>query len=226
MKNRKQMHLFSSILAVTAFLLLSSAAYGDLYWETEVAGGGIPKDTVKNCLSSNAFRTESVNGTTIVDYETATMYQLNVNEKTYIKIDLEDAAGGKMGELLKKMNDRMKVTPTDETKEIAGYKCRKYNAVNAMGVTEYWVSKGVEGYREFFRIMNGKMKKMAEKSPMLKQMNMGGLMNIDGFPVQTVINIMGVKSTITLKKIEKKSLSKDIFKVPEDYKLKKMPSFK
>jgi hypothetical protein len=47
----------------------------------------------------------------------------------------------------------------------------------------------------------------------------------EGFPVRTVSNVMGMKSTTTLKKIEKKSLSKDLFKVPDGYTLQelKMP---
>ena len=47
----------------------------------------------------------------------------------------------------------------------------------------------------------------------------------EGFPLRTLSNAMGMKSTTILKKIEKKSLSKDPFKVPGGYKLKelKMP---
>jgi hypothetical protein len=56
-------------------------------------------------------------------------------------------------------------------------------------------------------------------------MNMGGMSGKEGFPVQTVSNVMGMKTITTLKKIEKKSLSKTLFKVPGGYKLKelKMP---
>jgi hypothetical protein len=47
----------------------------------------------------------------------------------------------------------------------------------------------------------------------------------EGFPVKTESNVMGMKTTTTLKKIEKKSLSKNVFKVPGGYKIKelKMP---
>jgi hypothetical protein len=53
-------------------------------------------------------------------------------------------------------------------------------------------------------------------------MNMGGMSGKEGFPVKTVSNVMGMKTTTTLKKIEKKSLSKNLFKVPGGYKLKEL----
>jgi hypothetical protein len=45
-------------------------------------------------------------------------------------------------------------------------------------------------------------------------MNIVGFSGKHGFPVKTVNNMMGMTVTTTLQKIEKKSLSKDLFKVP------------
>ena len=41
------------------------------------------------------------------------------------------------------------VTPTDEMKTIAGYKCRKYNVRIAVMNVEYWVSKDVRAIATF-----------------------------------------------------------------------------
>ncbi len=242
MKNRKQMLYLPLLLAV--FFIFSPTAYCDLYWESEVTSSGMPEglpsnlpkqaleqmkaqfkpktEIVKNYLSSNTFRTETPGNIMIMEFDTASMYQLNTKDKTYIKFDLMAAIEEKKDMMAKMMNDSMKVTPTKETKEISGYKCKKYN-VTIMGAnTEYWVSKDVKGLDEF-KGMNKKMEKIAEKSPMLKRMNMAGMMNkLDGFPVQTVMNIMGINTITTLKTIEKKSLDKELFKVPKDYKLKEM----
>ena len=55
-----------------------------------------------------------------------------------------------------------------------------------------------------------------------------GIQAKEGFPVNTVNKVMGMTTTSTLKKIEKRSLSKDLFKVPGGYKLRevKLPSMK
>lgn len=246
MKNRKWMCLPLLLMALFVF---SPAAYADLYWESEMksagAAEGFPKnlpkqmreqmtanfkpgtEIIKSYLSSHAFRTETPDNIMIMQFDSMNMYQIDPGEKTYVKFDLA-AMGANKGKMPGNINMDMNVKPTKDTKEIAGYKCKKYN-VTIMGAdSEYWVSKDVKGYKEF-RAMNEKMEKMAEKSPMLKQMNMAGMMNkLDGFPVQTVVTAMGVKTTTTLKSIEKKSLNKNLFKVPKDYKLRqtKMPFMK
>lgn len=222
------------------FLTFSSAAFGDLYWESEstTAGGptnlpkNLPKqvrekilaqfkgtsETVKHYLTSSASRTEQKDHIMIIDFVSMMMYQLNPDNKTYTEINMMSMMGDKMKEMAKDIQ----VTPTNETKTIAGYKCKKYN-VTVMGVTsEHWLSKEVEGYKEFRKISK-KMEKSFKKNPRLRQMSMAGISGKEGFPVKTVTTVMGRITTTTLKKIEKKSLSKKLFKVPKGYKLVKLP---
>ena len=59
---------------------------------------------------------------------------------------------------------------------------------------------------------------MLQKNPQLEQMSMHGFGGKHGFPVKTVNNMMGMTLTTTLQKIEKRSLSKELFKVPAGYK--------
>ena len=51
---------------------------------------------------------------------------------------------------------------------------------------------------------------------------MGGFIGREGFPVETVTNIMGMKTKTVLEKIEEKSLSKELFEIPAGYKLVEM----
>jgi hypothetical protein len=109
------------------------------------------------------------------------------------------------------------VTPTQETRQIAGYNCQKYLVSGMMMNSDYWLSKDVKGYEEVKEI-GKKVSALFDENPMMKQMNIAGMMGqLDGFPVQTVMNIMKGTSTTTLKKIEKKSLDKSLFSVPEGY---------
>ena len=83
--------------------------------------------------------------------------------------------------------------------------------------SDYWLSKDVKGYEEIKEI-GKKIAGVFDENPMMKQMNIAGMMGqLDGFPVQMVMNIMKGTSTTTLKKIEKKSLDKSLFSVPEGY---------
>jgi hypothetical protein len=215
-------------------------AYGQLCWEYVVETGGVPEglpknlpkqvrdqmldqfktktETTKNYLTPYASRTETPDMIMIMEFPTMTMYQLNPKDNTYTKVTMAE-----MEQMAEGMSGDTQVTPTNETKKIAGYTCRKYT-VTVMGFeNEHWLSKEVKGYKEFQAIG----KKIFQKNPKLRQKHMFGILSLynEGFPVKTVSNVMGMMTTTTLKKIEKKSLSKDLFKVPKGYKLKelKMP---
>jgi hypothetical protein len=237
MKNRKWMLCLP--LALMLFLTFTPMTYADLYWESEVVSGGMPEglpkdlpeqvrdqmseqfkaktETTKNYLTSYASRTETGDMIIIMEFDTMTIYQLDPRAKTYTKLNIM----AEIGQMAEEMMKDMKVTPTNETKEIAGYKCIKYNVAVMDMKSEHWLSKDVKGYKEFKAINE----KIFKKNPKLRQMNMGGMSGKEGFPVQTLSNVMGMKTITTLKKIEKKSLSKTLFKVPGGYKLKelKMP---
>lgn len=172
-------------------------------------------ETERCYLTSYGFRSEKKGHILIINYDTMTMYQLNPLEKTYTKANMMAEMEGRMGQMAKEMAEDSRTTPTDETNEIAGYHCRKY-IVTMMGAeNEHWLSKEVEGYEEYTAIGD----KMLQKHPKLGQISMGGFTGKEGFPVKTVYNMMGMTVTTTLKKIEKRSLSKDLFKVPAGYKL-------
>jgi len=241
MKSRKYMLCLP--LALIFFLTLLPMAYADLYWVSVVKTGGMPEglpenlpkeardqmlaqfkgeaDTQKHYLTPYASRTDTKQGITIMDFESMTMYQLNPMNKTYTKIDMKSMMEGQMGEMARKMAEDSKVTRTEDTKKIAGYRCRKYIVIIMGSKSEYWMSKDVEGYREFEALNE----KMLQKHPEFKQMQMGGFTGKEGFPVETVTNMMGIKTTTALEKIEEKSLSKELFMVPAGYKLveTKMP---
>jgi len=238
MKNRKFMLCLP--LALIFFLTLLPMAYADLYWVSVVKTGGEPKglpenlpkelrdqmlaqfksetDTQKHYLTPYASRTETKQGITIMDFESMTLYQLNPKNKTYTKINMTSMMKGQMGEMAKKMAEDSKTTRTNETKKIAGYRCRKYIITIMGSESEYWLSKDVKGYKEFEAINE----KMLKKHPELKQMQMAGITGEDGFPVETVTNMMGMKTITLLEKIERKSLSKELFKIPAGYKLVEM----
>jgi hypothetical protein len=226
------------LLAVmSAFLFGASGAHADLYWESEQVTKGAPGQAdgtriVKNYYTSRASRIETGDcKVMIMDLDKMTMVHLNPADKTYTESNMEEFGGprnmpgmdkAQQKKMMESMMQSMQVTPTNETKTINGYKCRKHMVSVMMVNSEYWLSKDVKGYEEL-KAIGAKMAKSFEKNPMLKQMNIAGMMDkLDGFPVQTVSQVMRGTITNTLVKIEKKSLGDDLFKVPAGYTMKKM----
>jgi len=237
MKTRKWTLCVS--LVVMLFFTVSSGAYGELYWESLVVTGGspegLPKDmpeqvrkqileqfekkseTARYYLASHAWRAETTDGIMIMTFDSMTMCQMNPEDRTYVKVDMMSEMNRGVG---KDMSKDVQIIPTNEYREIAGYKSRKYYMTVMDFRSEYWVSKEVSGYREYKRIME----KALRENPQLQQMGIFGIPAEEGFPVKTVNKVMGMTTTTTLKKIEKRSLSQALFKVPEGYRLREAMS--
>ena len=215
--------------------LCTPSANADLYCETENVSTNIPNQPdgtsiLKYYFTHNASRVQlSDTKVIIVDYNAMQLYSLDTKAKTFTEMNLSELPGlpGVAAADNKKMAEMMgtvmgtQITPTDELKTIAGYKCRKYNVRIAIVNGEYWVSKDVRGYREL-RDMGAKVGSIAERNPMLRQIDIAGMVEkLGGFPVYTVHHVMGGTVASTLKKIEQKSLDPALFIVPKDYAMKK-----
>lgn len=236
MNNRSLRRILPFVLF--AFLIISPAAHADLFWESIQETAGVPGQpdetiTVKNYLTEKASRIEMGKQITIMNFDSGKIYQMSQEDMTCTETDMNAIGGmpdmGEEGaqamqqvqEMMKQMLSTIQITPTNETQNIAGYKCRKYNVTFMMTTSEYWASQEVEGYGEL-KAIGKKTADIFKDNPMLKQMNIAGMMDqLDGFPVKTVVNIMGGTVTTTLKSIQKKSLSKDLFSVPKGYKIEK-----
>jgi hypothetical protein len=215
------------------FIFFAIPVYADLFWQNVQETKGMPGQpdevqTVDHYFTQNASRTETGNMATIMDFEGMNLYQLDMKAKTYNKIDL-NAMGQMAGEgkdaeafskMMKEMMGETKINPTNESRKIAGYDCKKYNMQVMMVQIEYWVTQEIDHYKELKEI-GEKMAKGFDQNPMMQHMNFAAHMKqMDGFPVQTITrNPMGGTIISTLKHIEKKKLSEDLFKVPSDYKL-------
>ncbi|MEW5910555.1 MAG: DUF4412 domain-containing protein [Thermodesulfobacteriota bacterium] len=229
---------FQNIIRVSlilfAFTVISfSNADADLYWESDSKSQGIPGQQdgiqlVKNYLKGNSFRIEMPDSITIMDMDQMKIFNLDPKKKTYNEVDMkqmgqmpemEGEAGKQFQGIMKKMMGSFKVVPTTETRKISGYKCTKHN-VSFMGTSgEYWISNEVEGLDELLTYSK-KSAKVMGRNPMLKQMNFSALTEeLKGFPVETTMKIGNGTTTSTLKKIERKGLSTDLFKVPAGYKM-------
>jgi len=167
--------------------------------------------TIKHYLSAYGSRIDTQEDVTIVVFDHMIIYQLDPSTRTYVKIDMKEMEKN-MGPMAK-MREEAKVTATGETQTIEGFKCRKY-ILTFMGIENVqWLSKDVPGYAEYEKISG----KVMQDSPQFRRMGLSGNLSGKGFPVKMESGMMGMTTTTTLKKIEEKTLSKDLFKVPEGY---------
>jgi hypothetical protein len=233
--NRNKWALCVGIMALFAVLFAPSAK-ADLYFESENVSTNLPNQPngtaiQKNYFTSNRSRIEMGNGKVfILDYNAMKLFTLDSRAKTYTELNLGEVPGlpedmpaankEKMAELMGAVL-AIHVTPTNEVKTIEGYQCRKYNANLATMNGEYWVSKDVKGYKEL-KAMGAKLGTFTERYPMLRQINIAGMVDkLDGFPVYAINHMMGGTVESTLKKIEQKTLDPGLFVIPKDYALKK-----
>ena len=189
--------------------------------------GGSSQRTVKHYISDDGYRIDSGDGIVITNYRTMAVYSIDPGEKTYFKIDVQGFGSDQpaIGEMARVMKDSITITPTDQVEKIAGYDCRKYTVSSMMGNGEYWASTKVGAY-PLLKKAGEKMGRIMAENPMLSQLNVGGLMDkIEGFPVRSVMNVMGAKTTTTLKHIESRNIDKALFEVPAGFRETTMPAF-
>lgn len=226
-------------ITVLVTVLCSHSVKADLYWETVSVSTNVSQmsnatSVQKYYFTPNASRVElGGHKVYIVDYNAMELYTLDTKAKTCAEMNLGTLLGRaevkvdkkKMGEMLV-LGAMMgiQITPTDQLKTIAGYKCRKYNVRLPMVDGEYWVSQDVKGFQEL-RILGSKVGAkvgaVAENNPMLRQIDVVGMMsNLGGFPVYTVNHVMGGTVESTLKKVEQRALDPSLFIVPKEYTMK------
>jgi len=214
MKNRK---FISMNLIVIGLFLITSAAYGDIYWEAEQVVTGIPgqpnkKKIVKNYFTPKYTRMDIGENVMIADFKTMTGYVLNTNDKMYLETKMND-----VGNLHEELKKDINVIPTNETKKISGYNCRKYKISFMERQYDQWLSKEVDGYEEL-KSINDKLSRIIRQNPLFQMGIIGRMDKLDGFPVQMVMPLgNGMTKITTLKKIEMKTLDASFFRVPEGY---------
>lgn len=226
------MFLLGFALIVSAGL--AGIANADLYWENENISNGVPHQPngttlQKNYFTANASRIEMGDGKVMLfDYDALQMYTLHPQTRTYTVTNMNDVGmPAKMSASDKEMMGKfmgsmmgIHVTPTQETKTIAGYACRKYLVTIAVVQGEYWVSRDVKGFKEL-KAIGARLGSVLEQHPMMRQMNIAGMVEkLDGFPVQITNRILGGTVVSTLKKVEQKPLNAELFRIPKDYALK------
>lgn len=135
------------------------------------------------------------------------------DQKMYIEIPLDgkgaDLADANIPETKSKEDNTSSITKTNETKDILGFSCVKWQQKDSEGTTDIWLTDELGAFMMF-----GDKEKAQDRWK-------DELSSI-GFPMQIIEN---GKTVFEVKKVEKKSLDQSLFEIPEGYQKMAIPGF-
>ena len=197
-------------------------------------------DTITMWLGDGLSRSYAKDGSILMDGKKQMIYMIDDNRKAYSEMsfdiigdmkkmmateDMDEEEARMMEQQMQMMMAMMQitatVTPTEETKQIKGYNCKKYvvdfNIAMANIKSDYWVSKDIDVDYDAFKKLNlSKMLLMPGADKVIEEFS-----KIDGFLVfsEGSVNVMGtnVKTTSELLEIVKKNAPAGTFEIPKDY---------
>ena len=198
-------------------------------------------DTTETWLGVGKTRTQTAKGTVIIDGEKGMIYMIDDDKKTYSEIpaadlgNLEKMMGmegmeeeekammkQQMQAMMAMMQVSMTVTPTEETMEIKGWKCKKYLMDMSMGMaavkSEAWVTKDVElDWSALWKLTNVMTLMMPGAEKVIEEAK-----KMEGIPVLSkgTATVMGqqVNSTTEVLEITTKDAPAGTYNLPEGYK--------
>jgi len=229
-----------------ALLIAVSAFSQGLYWESTTTGGpmGDKGSASQSFAMPKMFKIVNPTTVMIIRMDQEKVYTIDPAKKTYSEMTFADmeAFAKKAGDRMAQMKEQMKNMPpeqrkqmeamtsmmgggaevpveisaTGETKTVGGFKCAKY-VVKRGGkeIMTMWATKDLAGFENLRKDWMEFGKRMAS---LTKMSGLGeAYQKIEGFPMETDMDMMGKTMTTTVTKVEKKSTAASEFTVPAGY---------
>lgn len=206
--------LLLSVPGVSVFL--SSPARADIYWESiqRVAGGGLPERTriIRNYLTADKARMDIGENVMIADFAANQGYVLQKKDRMYLKMRLDQ-----VGKIPEGLRAEQEISATGRRRKIGNYLCREFKIRFMKRGYTLWVSDKVPGYDELKK-MDARLAGLMKANPLFRMSVIGLLDRLDGFPVLAVMPMENDRTkTILLRRVSRKPISPDRFRVPEGY---------
>jgi hypothetical protein len=234
------------LIGLCMALLLAGAAFSQgLYWESTTSGGplGDKPSVSHNFAMPKMFKIVSPTKVMILRMDQEKIFDVDPAKKTYSEMTFAEMeayakkAGEKMAQFKEKIKNMppeqrkqmeamgammgggaeaaVEISATGERKMVSGFPCTKYVMTRGgKELTTMWVTKEVTGFDNLRKDWMEFGKRMATLT------NMAGLgeayQKIDGFPMETDMNIMGAMTTVVTK-VERRSTPAGEFTVPAGY---------
>lgn len=226
------MKRFFILVAVIALIFNLAQAQKGIYIEqknhTKGVMGQPDKDQInKTYILGEKMRVESGSSVTIMRADKKIMWNIMTDQKQYMEMTFEQMDQmASMGMSMLKGKKELDFTfkKTDATKKIKNWNCYEVIVESQMMKQKMWLTEDLPYNKEDFYKFYSNMpraKKLAESFFKAKELK--------GYPVytETEMNMMGMKieSTSELISIEKKSMSGEIFELPQGYTKMDNPMF-
>lgn len=217
--------LMLCVVVLMSGLLLQA----DVYIKQQVKMGsfmGQPgKDTTaETWMGDNRMATDSGDGGMIALLNQKKVYMINHSDRSYIEtdlpLDMTKIMPEQMASMMKGMMDSMSISmaPNGKTKKVGKWNAKGYDVtMTMMGQNMkmvFWASNDVP--------FDWKRYSRTYAQLYSAQFNMGNkfvqeFLKMDGYPVATEMDMMGMKATTEVVEITKKAPGANVYKVPEGY---------
>ncbi len=205
--------LLSLLLATAITLPTLGKTFEGVIHATMTAGNSVMRheSAVKGEMMRVDMQLEqNQTSTAIFNGKTGEMFFLMPQMKTYMVF-------GGMKEVVAGSASQATLEETGRTETIAGYKCAEYVVRDGKTVVEFWATTGLGRFVAFAEVQ----KNRGKSPPWADALAEKGL-----YPLRTVTKDRRgkVQTVIEATRVEKKSVSDDLFKIPEDYQKFGMPN--
>lgn len=214
--------LRTTLFSLICFLSVFTVNAQDFSFDMEMTGAKMKEPMLMKFYSSG---TKMVIKPQIAGAGGMSVLLDEATKKQYLMMD---NAGQKMA-MVMNYTDQMnkatetatetKVTVTNETKTIDGYKCKKIIAESAESKSDIWLTEDFGmNYADLYKIMSA-----SGNGPQGKQNQLPAMKDVKGFPVEMVVNYKAKQETVNIriKNISKAEISPSMFSL-EGYQMMDM----
>jgi hypothetical protein len=217
------------ILIVTLVVISLALLRADVYIKQKTSIGAFmgqpPKEVVQeHWLGKNKMAMISKDNSMILDIDAKKLYMVNHSNKSYVEaslpLDLTKLMPEQVAKMMKGMTEGMtiNVQPNGQTKKVANWNANGYDVkITVMNMDMkmvFWASKDVPFdwkkysnlYSEFYKAQFRMGEKFLEE-----------FKKVQGFPVETEVNTMGMKATTTTVEISQKNPDSNTYSMPVGY---------
>lgn len=229
----KKLILIVSIVAISLAFL-----HADVYIKQKTNMGAFMGQPAKETfqehwLGKNKMAMISQDNSMLLDIEAKKLHMVNHGNKSYVEtdlpLDMTKLMPDQMAQMMKGMIDGMTITvqPNGQTKKVSNWNATGYDVKMTMMGMEikmvFWASKDVpfdwKKYSELYSEVYKAQFRMGEK--FMKEFK-----KVQGFPVETEVDAMGMKVTTTTVEISQKKPGPETYSVPDGYTKKDKLSMK
>ncbi len=217
------------ILIVSVVVISFAFLHADVYIKQKTNMGAFMGQPAKETfqehwLGKNKMAMISQEQSMIMDIEAQKLYMVNHGNKSYIEtslpLDMTKLMPEQMAQMMKGMMESMtiNVQPNGQTKKVTNWNANGYDVkMTVMGMEMkmiFWASKDVpfdwKNYSDLYSELYKAQFRMGEKF-------MAEFKKVQGFPVETEVDAMGMKVTTTTVEISQKTPGADTYSLPTGY---------